>query len=155
MSFASLEPKRSSEQKHTQKEISIRHQLDERSKRDVFWKGKYHLFYQYNPNGPFGARSIGVMRRKIQESSIREVKNSRMVQCGTRARSLVLLEFLASWLLGFLASRILLNMPFGMSLLQTGLLDLSPSRVLRVGQCLYSRTLGASRSIGFWDNRWN
>src|SRR5258708_36397603 len=19
----------------------------------IFWKGKYHLFYQYNPNGPF------------------------------------------------------------------------------------------------------
>ena len=31
----------------------------------IFWKGRYHLFYQYNPNGPFGAHSIGVMRRAL------------------------------------------------------------------------------------------
>src|SRR5271166_4577430 len=47
------------------------------------------------------ARLVFCGKRKIQESSIREVKNSRMVQCGTRARSLVLRECLASWLLEF------------------------------------------------------
>jgi hypothetical protein len=37
----------------------------------------------------------------------------------------------------------------------TGRLDLSPSSGVRAGQCLYSRTLATSLSIGSWDNRWN
>jgi hypothetical protein len=47
------------------------------------------------------------------------------------------------------------NMRFGLSLIQTGRLDLSPWLVVRVGQCLYSRTLAVSHSIGSWENRWN
>src|ERR1700680_4363062 len=44
------------------------------------------------------------------------------------------------------------NTRFGMSLIQTGRFDLSPLFVVRVGQCLYSRTLAASHSIGSWAN---
>ena len=44
---------------------------------------------------------------------------------------------------------------FGRSLIQTGRLDLSPLFVVQVAQCLYSRTLAASHSIGSWENRWN
>jgi hypothetical protein len=47
------------------------------------------------------------------------------------------------------------NLLFGMSLIQSGRLDLSALFVVRVGRCLYSRTLAASHSIGSWDNRWN
>ena len=42
-------------------------------------------------------------------------------------------------------------MLFGLSLIQTGRLDLSPWLVVRVGPCLYSRTLAASHSIGSWE----
>ena len=47
------------------------------------------------------------------------------------------------------------NTRFGMSLIQTGRLDLSRLFAGRVAQCLYSRTLAANHSIGSWDNRWN
>jgi hypothetical protein len=48
-----------------------------------------------------------------------------------------------------------MNMPFGMSLIQTGRLNLSTWFVVMVGQCLSYRTLSGSRSTGSWGNRWN
>jgi len=48
-----------------------------------------------------------------------------------------------------------MNIRFGMSLILTGRLNLSPLFVVRGGQYSYSRTLAARRSIGSWDNRWN
>jgi serine/threonine protein kinase len=41
-----------------------------------------------------------------------------------------------------------MNMPFGMSFIQTGRLDLSTWFVVMVGQCLSYRTLSGSRSTG-------
>jgi hypothetical protein len=51
--------------------------------------------------------------------------------------------------------RLSTKIPFGLSLIQSGRLDLSPWFVVRVGQCLYSRIPAASHSIGSWGNPWN